>query len=126
MNMQRYRLAVLGAGAAAPVRPTSGLVPPLFPTKANVLSLLAAEIPTRSGAGIYGLTVASKYQMVSWLDAQVSCFGAAGLFGQVSAYNPLTRALTLRTFVAGTPTDLTATDLVVISISGCDSSTIFP
>jgi hypothetical protein len=124
-GMQYYRLAVIGAGAAAPVAPSNGLVPPLWPIKASVLSSLATEIPTRTGAGVYTATVAAPWRMVAWLDVSIDISGTPGAWGQVSAWNPTTGVITFRTFNAGgTATDITSSDLVVMTISGVDSSTI--
>lgn len=124
MGVQYYRLAVLGTGATPPVSPLNGIIPPLWSIKASVLSPLAAEAPTRTSAGLYTVTVGARWRMFAWLSVDTEIFGTAGAWGQVSAMNPTTGALTLRTFNAGgTATDIVAGDLVVMTITGLDTNT---
>jgi hypothetical protein len=123
MGVQYYRLAVVGTGASAPVAPTNGIIPPLWPVKASVMSTLAAEIPTRSGVGVYTVTVAAQWRMFAWLSVETEVMGTGGLWAQVSAHSPTTGVITLRTFAAaGSATDLTSADLAVLTISGLDTS----
>lgn len=123
-GVQYYSVAVVGAGAAAPVAPTDSPTQPGYPKKCNVLSRLAAEIPTRSGAGAYVITVDTKFMMNKWLSATAEVYGATGAWAQVSALNAATRQITVKVFnAAGTPTDLAnGTDLLVIDIRGQDGN----
>lgn len=121
-GLQYYCLAVTGAGAAPPVAPADSAVQPGFPKKCNVLSLVAAEIPTRSGVGAYVITVDPSFQLAQWLDAPASVFGTTGAWAQVSLLNAATRQLTVKVFAAaGAAADLAVGDLLVIDIKGRDS-----
>jgi hypothetical protein len=123
MGVQYYRLAIVGTGATAPIAPTNGIIPPLWPIKASVLSTLAAEIPTRTSAGVYTVTVAAQWRMFAWMTIETEIMGTGGLWGQVSAFSPTTGVITLRTFAAaGAATDLTSADLAVLTIAGLDTS----
>jgi hypothetical protein len=125
MGMQYYRLAVTGAGASAPVIPANGTVLPAWPTKASVISTLVADVPTRSGAGIYTCTVSSRFRTVAWLDISIDITGTPGAWGQVTGWNNLTGVISFRTFNAGgTATDMAVGDVAVFTISACDSSTV--
>jgi hypothetical protein len=121
-RLQYLRVAVNGAGAAAPVAP-AGLtaVQPDYPVQANCLSRLAAEIPTRSGVGVYVLTFGADFKLQNLLNASVELFGAAGGWGQVSLLSAANRQITLRTFAAaGAATDLLSTDLCIVTLCGID------
>ena len=126
--MQYMRLAVVGAGAAAPVRP-AGLVAALnttpdFPVKANVLSSNVAEIPTRSGVGVYTITYDKSFTIAKVLNAPTEVYGVAGMWASVTSVNTLTRQLAVTTYAAaGAATDLPATAILVIAFECQDSNT---
>lgn len=122
-GVQYLCLAVNGAGAAAPVAP-AGLtaVQPDFPVKANVLSRVAAEIPTRSGVGAYTVTIDPTFALAQLLDCPCNVYGAAGAWASVQGMVASTRVITVKVFTAaGAAYDLLATDLLVIDIKGRDS-----
>lgn len=123
-GMQYGRVAILGAGAAAPTVPVDGDVQPNYPKKANMLSRLAAEIPARSGVGAYTVQWDSKFFCKRVLNANAEVFGAAGMWCQISAIANATRTLTLKVFnAAGAATDLAnGTDLLVVSLEMQDGN----
>lgn len=125
-NVQYFSVAVVGAGAAAPTAPADGLVSPQFPKKANALSTLAAEIPTRSGAGAYVVTYDKKFTVFKMLSSDGPIMGAAGMWCQVTAINEATRQLTVKVFnAAGAATDLAnGTDLMILNCRCVDSNTV--
>ena len=123
-RLQYYRLAVNGAGAAAPTLPP-GLtaVQPDFPAACSVISRLAAEIPTRAGVGSYVITVDPSFKLANWLECPVEIYGTVGAWGQVSLLSAATRQITLKTFAAaGAAADLAIGDLCVMTITGLDGS----
>jgi len=116
-GLQYFKVAILGAGASAPVAPVDGATFPNFPKKANALSRLAAEVPARSGAGAYTVQFDAKFLCNKILFAAAEVYGTTGLWAQVSAINNTTRTLTLKVFNgAGAATDLAGTDLLVIDV----------
>lgn len=122
-RVQYLRVAVLGAGAAAPVAPANSSVQPGFPKQANCLSTVVAEAPTRSGVGTYVITMDPSFKLAQLLDTSTSVYGTAGMWGAVSAINASTRQLTLAVYsAAGAATDLTATNLCVITVTGIDGT----
>ena len=126
--MQYFRIAVVGAGAAAPVAP-AGLVAnlsatPDFPKKANALSTLAAEIPTRSGVGLYVVTYDASFTVPKILNVPAEVYGVTGMWASVTAVNTTTRQITVNTYsAAGALTDLTTAALLVLSCE-CQDSTV--
>lgn len=121
--MQYFRVAVVGAGAAAPTAPVDGLVQPNFPKRANAISRLAAEIPARSGVGAYTIQWDAGFACASTLMATAEIYGATGMWAQISAIANATRTLTVKVFnAAGAATDLAnGTDLLVVDVELWDS-----
>jgi hypothetical protein len=127
--MQYFRIACVGAGAAAPVAP-AGIVASLsatpdFPKKANALSTVAAEIPTRTGVGLYALQYDASFIVPKILNTPIEVYGAAGMWAAITSVVIATRTITFSTFNAGgAATDLPAgTSMVVISCECQDSNT---
>jgi hypothetical protein len=126
-GIQYFRVAVLGAGAAIPVTPTNGIIQPAFPKKANALSTLAAEAPTRSGAGAYVITYDASFAVNAVLQCDVNVFGTVGAWGAISSVVASTRKITVQFYnAAGSPTDLATTDLAVFTLECADTNSIFP
>lgn len=125
--MQYFRVAVVGAGAAPPVAP-AGLVASLtttpdFPVKANALSRLATEIPTRTGTGVYTITYDASFSVARILNTPVDVYGVAGIWAAVTSVVVATRVITVSVFNAGgAATDLTNQNLLVLSIEAQDSN----
>jgi len=126
--MQYMRLAVVGAGAAAPVAPTGAIAAlnatPDFPKKANVLSANPTEIPTRSGVGVYTITYDKSFTIAKVLNAPSEVYGVAGMWASVTSVNTVTRQLAVTTYAAaGAATDLPSSGLLVIAFECQDSNT---
>lgn len=125
-----FTLAVLGAAAAAPTVPANGTLTPAtstYPSRANGVSRLAAEIPTRSGAGLYVVTYSHLLPTMLYADAAVFAAGAAptagGLKADVIAINQATRQLTVVvTTPAGVAADLGVNDMLVFHVQAQDST----
>lgn len=124
-----FRVAVLGNGTSAPTVPANGSFRPgtsTFPSGLNSVSFLAAEAPTRSGAGIYVVTV--QHALVNaWPVSAVVLKGGSSPTTVMEAtptiYDPATRQLTVKTFVPnGTATDIGTSDMLIVSFEGQDSS----
>jgi hypothetical protein len=128
-EMQYFRVAVMGNGAAAPVAPPGLNIPFVdgstfdFPVKANALSRNAAEVPTRSGVGLYVVTYDIAFTIPQIHTCLAEVFGASGVWGQIAAWNAATRQISVRTFAAGgAAVDLLATDGLVIDVASRDTS----
>lgn len=126
-GVQYFRVAVVGNGANAPVAPagktTSLTSSPDFILKANALSTLAAEIPTRSGTGVYTVTYDASFTVPAVLTAPAEVYGSAGMWAAVTSVNTTTRVITVSTFNnSGTATDLTSSMMLVIALECRDST----
>ena len=130
-NMVGFRVAAIGTGATAPAVPADGRFTPTtstFPRRLNAISLLTAEAPTRTGAGVYTITISADFKLVNaWPTAAVvlSAGGAptALLEATPTIYDPATRILTVKTFIGnGTATDLGTSDMLVVTFEAQDSS----
>lgn len=125
-----FTVAVLGAAAAAPTVPADGQLTPTtstYPVRANGVSGLAAEIPTRSATGAYVVTYAHQLVNVLYAHAAVYAAGGAptagGLVADVIAVNPVTRQLTVIVATqAGVATDLGVNDMLVLYAHAQDSN----
>lgn len=111
-------LAVMGAGAAAPTVATDAQ----YPVKHNAVSRLAAEIPTRSGVGVYTVTLGADFQV----PARMALSGyVEGADAQVCGltYVAATRVLTVKVFTpAGVALELAnGTALLIIRLDGRNS-----
>lgn len=112
--------SVQGAGAAAPVIPTT-----VFSATSsigwqsvldNFVSGVAGDI-ARSGVGLY--TVKFKENIPVILDITVNVWGPNGNYATNTDYNPTTRILSFKTFQPnGTAADIAATDFVKFTITG--------
>lgn len=119
-NMLTFFGSVQGAGAAAPVIPTTTLSPTssIQPMKAedNFVSPVAGDI-TRSGVGVY--TIKLKDGIPYVLDIGCPVWGTDGKYAQITDYNPTTRVISVKTFSAGgAAADLAATDNLKLAIVG--------
>ena len=125
-SMQYFRVAVVGAGGVAPTLPAGKLATlvgptPDFPAKANAVSRVAAEIPTRSGVGAYTVTIDPSFSIAKILNTPIEVYGVAGMWASVTSV--VGRVLTVTTYNAGgAATDLTTSCLLVISCECQDSN----
>lgn len=127
-GMQYFRVAVVGNGANPPVAPTGTTASltstPDFPIRANALTKVTAEAPTRSATGVYTITYGPDFLVPKVLNALCDVYGVAGMWGSVTSVNTATRVITFSTFSAnGTATDLTSSMLCVISIEAMNTNT---
>lgn len=129
-SMVDLTVAVLGAGAAAPTVPADGAFTPTtstFPRGLNAVSTATADIPTRSGVGVYVITYASdlKPKTVSFAQGCVLSAGSAPtsvLVADVTIVDPVARQITVKVSTPnGTATDLGTSDMLVIYLHGQDS-----
>lgn len=115
--------SVQGAGAAAPVIPTTTLsttssIQPMKPQD-NFVSSVAGDI-VRSGVGVYTLKLKDGLPVIFDIGANV--WGTDGKFAQVTDYNPSTRVLSVKTYSSvGAAADLAATDNLKLTIVGSNS-----
>lgn len=125
-----FTLAVLGAGAAAPTVPLDGKLTPTtstYPSRANGVSRLAAEIPTRSGVGAYTVTTSHAVPTGLFATAAVYAAGAAptagGLKADVISLDSAGRKLSVVVATpAGVATDLGTNDMLVFYVHAQDSN----
>jgi hypothetical protein len=126
-----FTIAAIGAGAAAPTVPANGNFRPttsVYPLRANGISQLAAEIPTRTSAGIYVITYSADYSLFNVLFPNASVLSAGAsptsvLEATVTIVDPVARQITVKVYIPnGTLTDLGASDLLVIYLHGQDST----
>ena len=126
--MQYFRIAVIGAATSPPTLPTGALATltgssPDFPSKANAISRLAAEIPTRSATGVYTITYDASFSVAKVLNATAEVYGVAGIWCSITSIVPATRVLTVSCFNAsGTATDLTTSNVLVVTVEAQDSN----
>lgn len=123
-----FTVAVLGAAAAAPTIPVSGDFRPAtstYPVRANRVSKIAAEIPTRTSAGFYVITIEDQLVNILFAAAIVVKAGAAPtaqLAADVTLIDPVLRQITVKcTIPNGTATDAGVNDMIVIYVHGQDS-----
>lgn len=124
-----FNVAVIGAGAAPPTVPLNGVLTPTtntFPAAINMVSRVAAEVPTRASAGNYILTLGPLYVHLLPNDiAVVSAGGAPTLYltADVVAVSPATRQVQVlvQNTATGAATDLGTSDMLVLSLKGIDS-----
>lgn len=124
-----FTVAVLGAGAAAPTVPANGNFTPTtasYPLRANAVSTAVAEIPTRSGTGVYVVTIAHLLPNILFATGVVLSAGSAptsALTAEVTIINAATRQITVKVFTpAGVATDLGTSDMLVLYCHAQDSN----
>jgi hypothetical protein len=115
-----FYASVQGAGAAAPVIPTTTLsatssIQPMMAAD-NFASPTAGDI-VRSSAGVY--TIKLKDGIPYVLDIGVSVWGTDGKWAQMTDYNPTTRVVSVKVYASGgAAADLAATDNLKLAIIG--------
>lgn len=124
-----FTIAVIGAGAGAPTVPLDGAFTPTtatYPLRANGVSKLTAEIPTRTSAGFYVITYEHALPNVLYAAAVILKAGAAPttqLGADVTLVDPAARQMTVKCIVPnGTATDLGTNDMLVIYAHAQDST----
>ena len=124
-----YCVAALGAGAAAPTVPVNGDFTPTtqtYPLRANKISTLASEVPTRSGVGVYVITITDHHPNILHADADVYKAGAsptAHLDASVTVVDAKNRQITVEVSTeAGVLTDLGTNDMLVLHVFAQDST----
>lgn len=123
-----FTVAVLGAGAAAPTVPADGNFTPTtatYPLRANSVSKVAAEIPTRTSAGFYVITIEHQLPNILFANAVVLSAGGAPtaeLAADVTIVNSATRQITVKCILPnGTATDCGTSDMIVVYVHGQNS-----
>lgn len=123
-----FTAAVLGASASAPTVPLNGSFTPTtatYPARANGVSTVAAEAPTRTSAGLYVITVMHQLPNILFPSASVVSAGAsptACLVADVTIANSAKRQITVQVSTpAGVATDLGTSDMLLLYIHGQDS-----
>lgn len=123
-NCGSYWAAAIGTGASAPAVPANGSFTPTtstYPVIANGISKLAAEAPTRSGAGVYVITMSHLVPLLMFSTGVVVQAGAsptAALAAEITVINTATRQITVKVFTpAGVATDLGTSDMLLLK---CD------
>lgn len=124
-----FCVAVLGAGTSAPTVPVNGDFKPTtatYPLRANRVSTVAADAPTRSGVGVYVITIADHYPNILHASANVYKAGAsptAHLDAVVTVIDAANRQLTVEVETeAGVLTDIGTNDMLVIKCFAQDST----
>lgn len=125
-----FTVAVLGAGAAAPTVPADGPFTPAtstYPVRANGVSKAATEVPSRTSAGLYVITIDHQLPNILFATAAVVAGGAAptgGLSADVTVINAATRQITVQvnTITSGAATDIGTSDLLLLSVDAQDSN----
>src|SRR3954464_13091709 len=124
-----FTVAVIGTGASAPAVPATGDFRPTtatYPLKSNGISKVAAEIPTRTSAGFYVLTL--EHQLPNILFAEATIVKAGGsptaqLSADVTVIDSVNRQITVKCVIpTGTATDLGTSDMLVVYVHGQDST----
>lgn len=123
-----FTVAVLGTGATAPVVPADGDFRPattVFPLRANGVSKVAAEIPTRASAGVYTITLEHQLPNILFATAVVVKAGAAPtaeLGADVTIIDAPNRQITVKCIIpSGTATDCGVNDMLLIYVHGQNS-----
>lgn len=127
-SMVKFLAAVLGNTTNAPTIPADGKFTPTtstYPRRANSVSLVASEAPTRTSQGVYVITISHLLPNILFATAAVLSAGGsptATLVADVTIINSATRQLTVKTALPnGTLTDVGTSDMIVIKIDGQDS-----
>lgn len=124
-----FTVAVLGAATSAPTLPADGDFrhdKSTYPRRANKVSTLAAEAPTRTGAGVYVVTMAEQLANILYADAVVLAAGASPT-GDLSADVTKVDAPNRKLYVtvstpAGVATDIGTNDMLVFYVHAQDST----
>ena len=118
-----FTAAVLGNGTSAPTIPADGKFTPTtgtYPLRAN-----RAKSCTRSGAGVYAITLQDQLPLIK--NAWASIVAAGGsptgdLKGRVTAIDAANRQITVQTTTfAGAATDIGTSDMLIVMIDAQDS-----
>jgi hypothetical protein len=123
-----FTAAVIGAGAAAPALPANGNFTPTtttYPLRANATSKLAAEVPVRSGVGVYVITIEHPLPNILFASAVVVKAGAAPtaeLAADVTIIDTANRQITVKVITpAGLAADCGVNDMLLLYVHGQDS-----
>lgn len=111
--------AVVGAGAAAPTVPATTV----YPTARNMVSKVTAEIPTRSGAGVYVIYLDPNMAPPVVDQIVPTVQGSSKQAFITTAYSPSARTVGVSVFTAaGVAADLASgTDLLLLQVFGANS-----
>jgi hypothetical protein len=122
-NSGTFWAAAIGTGASAPAVPANGAftaTTSTYPLIANGISKVAAEAPTRSGAGVYVVTMAHLVPLYMFATAIVVAAGGAptsALAAEVTKIDTANRQVTVKCFTpAGVATDLGTSDMLLIEV----------
>jgi len=123
-NCGSFWVAALGAGAAAPTVPSNGSFTPTtstYPLNINGIDKTTAGAPTRSGTGVYVVTVAHLLPTIQFATAVVVAAGnspTSALAAEVTKIDTANRQVTVKVFTpAGVATDLGTSDMLLLK---CD------
>lgn len=122
-----FFVAVVGAGANPPIAPMNGAMTPTTPTfPSQAQGLSSGTAPTRTSAGIYVITYSHQLVHVIPTGAAVISCGVsptAQLHADITVINAATRQVTVKiTAPSGTLTDLGTSDMLILTLTGIDSS----
>jgi hypothetical protein len=127
---QYFDIAVMGNGANAPGAPPNTNYPfsdgstANYLKSCNALSVNTAEVPTRSGTGLYVITYDKAFTVAAILNVMPEVYGASGVWAQVASWNTTARTISVRVFAGnGSAIDLVSTDLLVLVVKARDTST---
>lgn len=123
-----FTVAVIGTGATPPAVPANGNFTPTtntYPRRANRVSTVAAEAPTRTGAGVYVITIADKLANILFVSATVAAAGGSptgALQADVTKWDAANRKLYVSVSTpAGVATDIGTSDMLVFYVHAQDS-----
>lgn len=123
-----FTVAVIGTGATAPAVPANGNFTPTtntYPRRANRVSTVAAEAPTRTGAGVYVITIADKLANILFVKGETYSAGGSptgALQVDVTKIDAANRKITVAVFsAAGVATDIGTSDMLVLWCHAQDS-----
>lgn len=123
-----FTVAVIGTGATAPAVPANGNFTPTtntYPRRANRVSTVAAEAPTRTGAGVYVITIADKLANILFVKGETYAAGGAptgALQVDVTKIDAANRKITVAVFTAaGVAADIGTSDMLVLYCHAQDS-----
>lgn len=124
-----FTVAVLGAATSAPTIPADGSFTPTtstYPRRANKVSTVAAEAPTRTSAGIYVITIVPKLANILFVAAETYAAGGSptgALQVDVTKVDAANRKLYVTvTTPAGVAADIGTSDMLVFYVHGQDSN----
>lgn len=124
-----FTVAALGAGASAPTVPADGDFRPTtatYPLRANGISKASAEVPTRSGTGVYVITVSHLLPNILYAAGVVVKAGSsptAELAADVTIIDAPNRQITVKVIAPnGTATDLGTSDMLLLYVHAQDST----